>query len=115
MVVCGPSGVGKSTLVAKLLAELPDRLGFAVSCTTRDARPGEVDGAAAGFKWRLPRDDSEPSGHAASLRSPGRTSTPGSGTQAALPPPEVAVHTALTLLLTRLQTNRRRLLFHLAR
>jgi len=46
--------VGKSTLVAKLLAELPDRLGFAVSCTTRDARPGEVDGAAAGFKGLLP-------------------------------------------------------------
>lgn len=49
VVVCGPSGVGKSTLVAKLLAELPDRLGFAVSCTTRDARPGEVDGVDYNF------------------------------------------------------------------
>lgn len=70
VVICGPSGVGKSTLVAKLLAELPDRLGFAVSCTTRDARAGEVDGAPAGFKGRLPRDDSDPFGHVASLRRP---------------------------------------------
>ena len=93
VVVCGPSGVGKSTLVAKLLAELPDRLGFAVSCTTRDARPGEVDGAAAGFKGCLPRDDSEPSGHAASLRSPGHTSPPGAAKRPP-PPPRVAVHTA---------------------
>ncbi len=42
VVICGPSGVGKSTLVAKLLVDLPGRLGFAVSCTTRAARPGEV-------------------------------------------------------------------------
>ena len=47
---------------------------------------------------------------------PGRTSTPGRGTLKGRPaPPEVAVHTALTLLMTRLQINRRRLLFHLAR
>ena len=57
-------------------------------------------------------DDSEPSGNAASLKIPGRTSTPVGGGQ---PPPQVAVHIALTLLITRLQTNRRRLLFHLAR
>ena len=42
-IVCGPSGVGKGTVVAQLLAENPS-LYFSVSATTRDPRPGEVDG-----------------------------------------------------------------------
>jgi guanylate kinase len=43
VVLAGPSGVGKSSVVARLRAELPE-LVFSVSATTRDRRPGEVDG-----------------------------------------------------------------------
>lgn len=41
--ISGPSGVGKGTVVRALLEARPD-LEFAVSYTTRDPRPGEVDG-----------------------------------------------------------------------
>ncbi|MDO4928736.1 MAG: guanylate kinase [Corynebacterium sp.] len=43
VVVLGPSAVGKSTVVHRLRAEIPN-LYFSVSMTTRDPRPGEVDG-----------------------------------------------------------------------
>ncbi len=43
VVISGPSGVGKSTVVKKLMAESPN-LHFSVSATTRPIRPGEVDG-----------------------------------------------------------------------
>lgn len=42
-IICGPSGVGKGTVVAKLLASDP-KLYFSVSATTRPPRSGEVDG-----------------------------------------------------------------------
>lgn len=48
IVISGPSGVGKSTLVKKAMAELPD-LCFSVSCTTRSPRPGEEHGKAYYF------------------------------------------------------------------
>ncbi|GAB2926984.1 guanylate kinase [Rhodococcus aerolatus] len=41
--LAGPSGVGKSSVVALLRERLP-QLHFSVSATTRAARPGEVDG-----------------------------------------------------------------------
>ncbi len=47
--VCGPSGVGKSTLIARLRAEFPDDFGFSVSHTTRKPRPGEEDGVHYNF------------------------------------------------------------------
>ncbi len=44
VVVSGPSGAGKGTLLKHLLARYPDRLVLSVSATTRPPRPGEVDG-----------------------------------------------------------------------
>ncbi|MBD0329177.1 MAG: guanylate kinase [Thermoleophilia bacterium] len=43
-VITGPSGAGKGTLEAVLLARMPDELALAVSATTRPRRPGERDG-----------------------------------------------------------------------
>lgn len=42
-VVSGPSGVGKSTVVARLLQQRPD-IWLSVSATTRSPRPGERHG-----------------------------------------------------------------------
>ena len=44
LVVAGPSGVGKGTLIKRLMDENPGKFGFSVSHTTRDPRPGEIDG-----------------------------------------------------------------------
>ncbi len=43
LVVSGPGGVGKGTVVAELAARRPD-ITVSVSATTRPPRPGEVDG-----------------------------------------------------------------------
>lgn len=42
-IISGPSGVGKSTVISRVLAERPD-LYFSVSFTTRKPRDGEVNG-----------------------------------------------------------------------
>ena len=46
MVICGPSGVGKGTLIDAILhKKFPaSKFGFSVSHTTRAPRPGEIDG-----------------------------------------------------------------------
>ena len=44
LVICGPSGVGKGTIIGELLKLYPEKLGLSVSHTTRLPRPGEVDG-----------------------------------------------------------------------
>lgn len=43
LVITGPSGVGKGTVVRQLLQRRPD-LWWSVSATTRAPRPGEADG-----------------------------------------------------------------------
>jgi guanylate kinase len=43
LVITGPSGVGKGTLIERLCERIPD-LELSVSATTREPRPGELDG-----------------------------------------------------------------------
>lgn len=61
-VISAPSGTGKTTILRRLAALLPDLI-HSVSCTTRSPRAGEVDGRdyhflqAATFQEMLARDD----------------------------------------------------------
>ena len=61
-VISGASGVGKSTIIAKFLADHPE-IYFSVSCTTRAPREGEADGvsyhfiAREEFERRIAADD----------------------------------------------------------
>lgn len=47
LVVVGPSGVGKGTLIKRIM-EGSDQFGFSISHTTREPRPGEQVRAAWG-------------------------------------------------------------------
>ncbi|VUC26834.1 unnamed protein product [Clonostachys rosea] len=49
IVISGPSGVGKGTLIARLLERYPGTLATTVSHTTRQPRPGEVNHEAYHF------------------------------------------------------------------
>lgn len=49
VIVSGPSGAGKSTVISRLAKLRPD-IRFSVSATTREPRPGEVDGRDYFFK-----------------------------------------------------------------
>lgn len=51
LVVSGPSGVGKGTVINRLF-DIDDNLYFSVSATTRNPRPGEVNGVHYNFKTR---------------------------------------------------------------
>mmetsp|Transcript_34014 Transcript_34014/g.53007 ORF Transcript_34014/g.53007 Transcript_34014/m.53007 type:complete len:184 (+) Transcript_34014:170-721(+) len=44
LIMAGPSGVGKGTLIEKLKKEFESSFGFSVSHTTRAPRPGEENG-----------------------------------------------------------------------
>ncbi len=44
LVISGPAGSGKTTLCDQLLDEFPDTVKRLVTTTSRDPRPGEVDG-----------------------------------------------------------------------
>ena len=50
IVVTGPSGVGKGTLLRKLIDRYPDRILFSISATTRSPRAGEEHGREY-FLW----------------------------------------------------------------
>jgi guanylate kinase len=54
LIVCGPSGVGKGTIIDKFMNDFGGRhrFGFTVSHTTRAPRPGEVDGIHYHFVTR---------------------------------------------------------------
>ncbi|KAI9175872.1 guanylate kinase [Blastocladiella emersonii ATCC 22665] len=52
LVVSGPSGSGKSTLLNRMFKEYPGVFGFSVSHTTRQPRPGEVDGTSYHYVTR---------------------------------------------------------------
>ena len=49
LVIAGPSGVGKGTLIEKLLKDFPTFFVFSVSHTTRAPRPGEENGRSYHF------------------------------------------------------------------
>ena len=63
IIIAGPSGVGKSTLIKMLLDKHPDILERKVSHTTRSPREGEVDGQHYNFitkeKHSMMRDGDE--------------------------------------------------------
>ncbi|XP_059668435.1 guanylate kinase 2-like isoform X2 [Cornus florida] len=52
IVISGPSGVGKGTLISKLMEEFPSMFGFSVSHTTRAPRDKEKDGVHYHFTQR---------------------------------------------------------------
>ncbi|MEN1681684.1 MAG: guanylate kinase [Planctomycetota bacterium] len=54
LIVSGPSGVGKSTIIPLVRKRFGERLRMSVSATTRPPRPGEVDGVNYHF---LSHDD----------------------------------------------------------
>lgn len=61
VIVSGPSGAGKSTVISRVAKLRPD-IRFSVSATTREPRPGEVDGKDYHFKtqeefWEMIKAD----------------------------------------------------------
>ena len=52
IIVAGPTGSGKSTLIRRALEAFGPRLRHSVSATTRDRRPGEADGVHYHFWTR---------------------------------------------------------------
>ena len=51
IVVSGPSGVGKGTVLKEYLASR-DQIAYSVSATTRAPRVGEIDGKTRRGTWR---------------------------------------------------------------
>ena len=51
IVLSGPSGSGKGTIIKSLLHKQPDTI-LSISVTTRDPRPGEMEGVHYFFRTR---------------------------------------------------------------
>lgn len=43
--IVGPSGVGKTSLIKRLLLDFPNKIYDTITCTTRAMRPGETEGS----------------------------------------------------------------------
>ncbi|MEG2330568.1 MAG: guanylate kinase, partial [Anaerorhabdus sp.] len=52
IVLSGPSGVGKGTVLKEFIDDPSLKLAYSVSMTTREKRPGEVDGVNYNFVSR---------------------------------------------------------------
>jgi guanylate kinase len=63
IIIVGPSGVGKGTLINKLLEVFPNTFGFSVSHTTRGPRNGEVDGVHYHFVSNTDFEEGVTRGH----------------------------------------------------
>jgi guanylate kinase len=50
ILISGPSGGGKTTLASQLISRRPHMFDRLLTCTTRQMRPGEVDGADYHFR-----------------------------------------------------------------
>lgn len=59
LVVCGPSGVGKGSIISRFMDEMKGskHFGFTVSHTTRKPRPNEIDGVHYHFTTIEPMKD----------------------------------------------------------
>merc|ERR1712232_103534 len=57
IIVAGPSGVGKSTVIRRVLNAFPEKFGFSVSHTTREPRPGEENGTHYHFVTKDQMED----------------------------------------------------------
>lgn len=62
IVISGPSGVGKDTVIEEMRARHPE-YSFAVTATTRPRRPGEIDGIHYIFMTRAEFEDALESGY----------------------------------------------------
>ncbi|KEP65129.1 UNVERIFIED_CONTAM: guanylate kinase family protein [Hammondia hammondi] len=63
LVVAGPSGVGKGTLVKRIFAKWPHAFGFSISHTSRQPRPGETHGKEYFFCSREEFEKLKKEGH----------------------------------------------------
>ena len=52
LIICGPSGAGKGTVISRLIERFPDNYALCVSHTSRSPRPNEVDGVHYHFVTR---------------------------------------------------------------
>ena len=57
LVIVGPSGAGKGTLINHITGMFPNKFGFSVSTTTRSPRQGETHGTHYNFVTREKFDE----------------------------------------------------------